>query len=241
MLRLFKVNGVVMMLLFRMSLVCTGLLTTVVSLQAQERASERLLVLIAKEKYNKECCVGEEGHRGRRGRRGHRGPHGIPGPGIPGAQGATGPTGATGATGSAIANPAYFSTRAIISGGPVAPNAPFSFDPNPPLTYGTPNITIDFLGQTITVLESGDYDISYFASAVLASGVLNEIGLTVNGVLVPFSPALELITGVGFDGLAGEIVLSLAANDQIQLINAGPSPILAAGAVFNYLVMNRVS
>jgi hypothetical protein len=158
-----------------------------------------------------------------------------------GMQGSTGPTGPTGPAGSS-ASLAYLSTRALAPGSSVDPNAPFSFDPLPPSTYGTSNITIDPLGQTITVLEDGDYDISYFVSAFIDGANTNETILTINGNLELSSYSAQKVRfGTGFDGIWGETIVTLAANDQIQLINIGSQAIVTAGSVTTYLIINKVS
>ena len=244
-----KVNEVFMFRLFKLSIACVALFITLVipfRVKASPLNTRESLTFVAKDRCS-ECCPDKEGKRGARGKRGHRGAPGAPGSGATqGAAGNTGPTGAGGATGpSETLSPAYLSTRANTQLVVVPDNSPVVFDPLPPMTYGTSNITIDGAGQTITVLEDGDYDISYFVSPQLPATLNSSaFALYVNGLQVGQSlitADLQLDNPPGFNGFNGEIILSLVAGSQIQLINLSGAPITLEGGIVNYLIINRVS
>ncbi|BDC34759.1 hypothetical protein Noda2021_07170 [Candidatus Dependentiae bacterium Noda2021] len=125
-------------------------------------------------------ATGNTGNTGSTGLTGFTGPQGALGAqGAPGITGATGlVTGATGPTGTAL-NPASFAMFYLTGAGTgVAQNAPVVFGGSQPAV--PVGMTYDNAG-TITIANTGNYQITYVVTADAASEL--RFGLLVNGVL----------------------------------------------------------
>ncbi|PGC23247.1 collagen-like repeat preface domain-containing protein [Bacillus wiedmannii] len=116
---------------------------------------------------------GAQGPAGVQGATGPQGPQGIQGP--TGAQGATGATGATGAAGT----PIPVTIAAIGNSNPqtISPGTNIQFNQVFELT----NVSFNDTSDTLTILETGVYDISFSASTTFPGSSPFGFGISFNG------------------------------------------------------------
>lgn len=162
---------------------------------------------------------GAQGPVGPQGAQGPAGPQGAQGPvGPAGATGATGPTGATGATGTAVSQAYgyYYSETA----GTVAGGADIEFDD---FTEQV-NLAVESAGTVIRVLVAGVYRIGFGVSS--AAATLATVQLYRNGAGVEGTDATLALSA---SRSSGEVLLTLAANDTLELRVLGNAITLASG------------
>ena len=172
---------------------------------------------------------GASGPSGPAGIAGATGPSGLVGDtgpaGATGSIGLTGDTGPTEANGPAggIADYAYLANL-----GPetVFPSLPFTFDTVSPIT---PTITYNPATGGITLLDLGNYKLSYVIAGSSLAG--SQIGLSVNGLPVPITS--YTFTAVGGQ-TTGQAIITVNAGDTLTLANTGATPItLTLGTTVN--------
>jgi hypothetical protein len=140
------------------------------------------------------------------------GPAGPAGPqGTTGSPGPRGPTGLTGPAGppgpaSGLSDYGYVYN---IGGQTVAIEADVVFDSNGPLSAG---ITHGLGGAAVTILNAGDYKVTFIVSGVEP----NQFGLAVNGT--PLAGAIYG-SGAGTQQTTGQAIVTLAAGDVVTLRN----------------------
>lgn len=167
---------------------------------------------------------GAVGAQGAQGQTGDTGPTGATGSdgnrgqqGPTGAQGQTGITGETGPQGSALADDAYGyfyfnSSQSVANGSAV------------PLNVGASlNNTSLQAGGVVNIAVAGTYKISFS----VASNAANQFGISVNGA----APEARTIFAQGTSDAMnfGEVILTVASNTNITLVNVTGNPVLVWG------------
>ncbi|PFN11717.1 Gly-Xaa-Xaa repeat protein, partial [Bacillus cereus] len=162
---------------------------------------------------------GAQGPAGAQGATGAQGPQGIQGPaGAQGATGAQGPAGATGATGAQGATGATGAsgtpvpvTTAVLGNTiaqTVSPGSNVQFNETFELT------NISFNGSdTLTVLETGVYDISFSASTTFPGSSPFGFGLSFNGQ----PPSRNFSTNVIGSAVSFSTIITLQAGTTISV------------------------
>lgn len=171
-------------------------------------------------------AVGAQGAQGLTGATGPTGITGIVGnrgqQGPTGAQGQTGITGETGPQGSPLADDAYgyyfFSSSQSIGDGSAVP---FETGAASVIQQG---MAIDLdTGLFITVQFAGTYKISFS----IASDRVNQFGISINGAAP--EPRTIFAQGTANAINFGEVILTVAANTTIQIVNVTDSSVLVWG------------
>lgn len=166
-------------------------------------------------------AVGAQGAQGQTGITGQTGPTGSVGSrglqGPTGAQGDSGTTGFTGPIGSALADDAYGyfyynSSSSVGNGSPVPLNV-----------QGTVVGTSLQANGVINIVPAGTYKISF----AVATNNPNKFGLSINGA----APEARTIFAQGASNAMnfGEVILTVGANTNLQVVNATGSSILVWG------------
>ncbi|WP_242237608.1 Gly-Xaa-Xaa repeat protein [Bacillus cereus group sp. BfR-BA-01316] len=160
---------------------------------------------------------GAQGPAGVQGATGTQGPQGIQGPagatgaqGPAGATGAQGPAGATGATGAA-GTPIPVTIAAIGNSiaQTISPGTNIQFNQVFELT----NITFNDTSDTLTILETGVYDISFSASTTFPGSSPFGFGLSFNGQ----PPTRNFSTNVIGSAVSFSTIVTLTAGTTISV------------------------
>ncbi|PFK07461.1 collagen-like repeat preface domain-containing protein, partial [Bacillus cereus] len=159
-------------------------------------------------------ATGPQGLRGATGATGATGPQGLRG--ATGATGATGPqglrgaTGATGATGPA-GTPIPVTIAAIGNSNPqtISPGTNIQFNQ----VFELNNITFNDTSDTLTVLETGVYDISFSASTTFPGSSPFGFGISFNGQ----PPTRNFSTNVIGSAVSFSTIVTLQAGTTIAV------------------------
>ncbi|PFD78491.1 collagen-like repeat preface domain-containing protein [Bacillus cereus] len=162
-------------------------------------------------------ATGPQGPAGVQGATGPQGPQGIQGPagatgatGATGAQGVQGPAGATGATGPA-GTPIPVTIAAIGNSNPqtISPGTNIQFNQVFELT----NISFNDTSDTLTILETGVYDISFSASTTFPGSSPFGFGISFNGQ----PPTRNFSTNVIGSAVSFSTIVTLQAGTTIAV------------------------
>lgn len=165
-------------------------------------------------------CLGGGGATGATGATGPQGPQGVQGPaGATGATGAQGPAGATGATGAQGATgatgpagtPIPVTIAAIGNSNPqtISPGTNLQFNQVFELT----NISFNDTSDTLTILETGVYDISFSASTTFPGSSPFGFGISFNGQ----PPTRNFSTNVIGSAVSFSTIVTLQAGTTISI------------------------
>lgn len=164
--------------------------------------------------------AGAQGATGPQGPQGAQGPAGVQGPaGATGATGAQGPAGATGATGAQGATgatgpagtPIPVTIAAIGNSNPqtISPGTNLQFNQVFELT----NISFNDTSDTLTILETGVYDISFSASTTFPGSSPFGFGISFNGQ----PPTRNFSTNVIGSAVSFSTIVTLQAGTTISI------------------------
>ncbi|WP_063261780.1 Gly-Xaa-Xaa repeat protein [Bacillus cereus] len=153
-------------------------------------------------------ATGAQGPAGAQGATGPQGPQGIQGPA--GATGATGAQGATGATGPA-GTPIPVTIAAIGNSNPqtISPGTNIQFNQ----VFELNNITFNDTSDTLTILETGVYDISFSASTTFPGSSPFGFGISFNGQ----PPTRNFSTNVIGSAVSFSTIVTLQAGTTIAV------------------------
>ncbi|MEV5109209.1 collagen-like protein, partial [Bacillus sp. LBA3-1-1.1] len=156
-------------------------------------------------------ATGATGPQGPRGATGATGPQGLRG--VTGATGATGPQGlrgATGATGPA-GTPIPVTIAAIGNSNPqtISPGTNIQFNQ----VFELNNITFNDTSDTLTILETGVYDISFSASTTFPGSSPFGFGISFNGQ----PPTRNFSTNVIGSAVSFSTIVTLQAGTTIAV------------------------
>ncbi|MCU4951943.1 Gly-Xaa-Xaa repeat protein [Bacillus paranthracis] len=157
---------------------------------------------------------GVQGPAGATGATGAQGPQGVQGPaGATGATGAQGPAGATGATGATgpAGTPIPVTIAAIGNSNPqtISPGTNLQFNQVFELT----NISFNDTSDTLTILETGVYDISFSASTTFPGSSPFGFGISFNGQ----PPTRNFSTNVIGSAVSFSTIVTLQAGTTISI------------------------
>lgn len=160
---------------------------------------------------------GATGPQGPAGATGAQGPQGIQGPaGATGAQGAQGPAGATGAQGATGATgpagtPIPVTIAAIGNSNPqtISPGTNIQFNQ----VFEINNINFNDTADTLTILETGVYDISFSASTTFPGSSPFGFGISFNGQ----PPTRNFSTNVIGSAVSFSTIVTLQAGTTISV------------------------
>ena len=157
---------------------------------------------------------GVQGPAGATGATGAQGPQGVQGPaGATGATGAQGPQGATGATGATgpAGTPIPVTIAAIGNSNPqtISPGTNLQFNQVFELT----NISFNDTSDTLTILETGVYDISFSASTTFPGSSPFGFGISFNGQ----PPTRNFSTNVIGSAVSFSTIVTLQAGTTISI------------------------
>ncbi|SME34824.1 Collagen triple helix repeat (20 copies) [Bacillus cereus] len=157
---------------------------------------------------------GPQGVQGPAGATGATGPQGVQGPaGATGATGAQGPAGATGATGATgpAGTPIPVTIAAIGNSNPqtISPGTNLQFNQVFELT----NISFNDTSDTLTILETGVYDISFSASTTFPGSSPFGFGISFNGQ----PPTRNFSTNVIGSAVSFSTIVTLQAGTTISI------------------------
>ncbi len=161
--------------------------------------------------------TGPTGPQGIAGEVGATGPTGPTGPqGIAGEVGATGPTGPTGPAGEPAIIEAYgglFDTS--VESLDLTPGTPTLI----PLASVMPSSNVTAGTNTLTIEETGVYEINYMLSGTAALGNTGDITLSVqnNGVAIPSAEITQRVTTNDSVQMTGSTIVTLAEGDVLSL------------------------
>ena len=152
---------------------------------------------------------GPQGAQGPAGVQGATGPQGPQGPA--GATGATGAQGATGATGPVVGTPIPVTIAAIGNSNPqtISPGTNLQFNQVFELT----NISFNDTSDTLTILETGVYDISFSASTTFPGSSPFGFGISFNGQ----PPTRNFSTNVIGSAVSFSTIVTLQAGTTISI------------------------
>ncbi|MCU4923498.1 Gly-Xaa-Xaa repeat protein, partial [Bacillus cereus] len=152
--------------------------------------------------------AGATGATGAQGPAGATGPQGIQGPA--GATGATGPAGATGATGPA-GTPIPVTIAAIGNSNAqtISPGTNIQFNQ----VFEINNINFNDTADTLTILETGVYDISFSASTTFPGSSPFGFGISFNGQ----PPTRNFSTNVIGSAVSFSTIVTLEAGTTISV------------------------
>ena len=156
-------------------------------------------------------ATGAQGPAGAQGATGPQGPQGIQGPaGATGATGAQGPAGAQGATGPAD-TPIPVTIAAIGNSNPqtISPGTNIQFNQ----VFELNNITFNDTSDTLTILETGVYDISFSASTTFPGSSPFGFGISFNGQ----PPTRNFSTNVIGSAVSFSTIVTLQAGTTISV------------------------
>ncbi|MGM2819935.1 Gly-Xaa-Xaa repeat protein, partial [Bacillus cereus group sp. Bce001] len=142
---------------------------------------------------------------------GAQGPQGVQGPaGATGATGAQGPQGATGATGPA-GTPIPVTIAAIGNSNPqtISPGTNIQFNQ----VFEINNINFNDAADTLTILETGVYDISFSASTTFPGSSPFGFGISFNGQ----PPTRNFSTNVIGSAVSFSTIVTLQAGTTISV------------------------
>ncbi|PER27466.1 collagen-like repeat preface domain-containing protein, partial [Bacillus cereus] len=153
-------------------------------------------------------ATGPQGPRGATGATGATGPQGLRG--ATGATGATGPQGLRGATGPA-GTPIPVTIAAIGNSNPqtISPGTNIQFNQ----VFELNNITFNDTSDTLTVLETGVYDISFSASTTFPGSSPSGFGISFNGQ----PPTRNFSTNVIGSAVSFSTIVTLQAGTTIAV------------------------
>ncbi|MEK4595031.1 Gly-Xaa-Xaa repeat protein [Bacillus sp. FSL R9-9497] len=159
-------------------------------------------------------ATGPQGPAGATGATGPQGPQGAQGPaGATGATGAQGPAGATGATGAQgpAGTPIPVTIAAIGNSNPqtISPGTNLQFNQVFELT----NISFNDTSDTLTILETGVYDISFSASTTFPGSSPFGFGISFNGQ----PPTRNFSTNVIGSAVSFSTIVTLQAGTTISI------------------------
>ncbi|WP_249709265.1 Gly-Xaa-Xaa repeat protein, partial [Bacillus cereus] len=162
-------------------------------------------------------ATGAQGAQGPAGATGPQGPQGIQGPagatgatGAQGPQGIQGPAGATGATGPA-GTPIPVTIAAIGNSNPqtISPGTNIQFNQ----VFEINNINFNDAADTLTILETGVYDISFSASTTFPGSSPFGFGISFNGQ----PPTRNFSTNVIGSAVSFSTIVTLQAGTTISV------------------------
>ena len=146
------------------------------------------------------------------------GPQGIPGPRGPvGPAGPAGPTGATGATGPAGPAGASLLSAFDAETATVATGAAIPLDDV--ANFNTESVT-HTAGSAVVTLAAGTYLVTYGSNATSDTPSVAGLALQTDGTTVDTATA-TIVGANDVVNLKGQVVLVLAADTDIQLVNTG--------------------
>ncbi|MFV0915315.1 Gly-Xaa-Xaa repeat protein, partial [Enterococcus faecium] len=157
---------------------------------------------------------GVQGPAGATGATGATGPQGVQGPagatGAQGPQGVQGPAGATGATGPA-GTPIPVTIAAIGNSNPqtISPGTNIQFNQ----VFEINNINFNDAADTLTILETGVYDISFSASTTFPGSSPFGFGISFNGQ----PPTRNFSTNVIGSAVSFSTIVTLQAGTTISI------------------------
>ncbi|MGI8213667.1 MULTISPECIES: Gly-Xaa-Xaa repeat protein [Bacillus cereus group] len=159
-------------------------------------------------------ATGPQGPAGATGATGPQGPQGAQGPaGVQGATGPQGPAGATGATGAQgpAGTPIPVTIAAIGNSNPqtISPGTNLQFNQVFELT----NISFNDTSDTLTILETGVYDISFSASTTFPGSSPFGFGISFNGQ----PPTRNFSTNVIGSAVSFSTIVTLQAGTTISI------------------------
>lgn len=165
-----------------------------------DQSIQRALENIDRDKHCRRFMAGPTGPTGPTGA---TGPQGIQGP--------TGPTGPAGSEGLAAYGGRYSNTTQLI-------RVTIGTQEQIPLPNTMPNLNTTYIpNNSITVAESGTYEINYFSNLSVEAGTLVTLAVRNNGANIPstiISRILEIDLGTIY---SGSVIVDLTAGDVIDM------------------------